>query len=79
MGDDSRLFIAVDPGAGSGRVFLTGCGSQERMLVEIRRFRYASRSVDGHLRWDAHPLLLVPGAWLADVRRDERNVLSART
>jgi len=57
MGDDNRLFIAVDLGAGSGRVFLAGFAPGELMLEEIRRFRYPPRFLDGHLRWDAHHIL----------------------
>ncbi len=57
MRDDHRLFIAVDLGAGSGRVFLAGFAPQELMLEEVRRFRYPPRTVDGHLRWDARQML----------------------
>jgi rhamnulokinase len=57
MGDDKRLFIAVDLGAGSGRVFLAGFAPQELRLDQIRRFRYPPRLVDGHLRWDARQIL----------------------
>jgi rhamnulokinase len=52
MSDDGRLFIAVDLGAGSGRVFLAGFLPGELMLEEVRRFHYPPRTVDGHLRWD---------------------------
>src|SRR5262249_43374861 len=48
------LYIAVDLGAGSGRVFLTGLGGGELMLEEIRRFYYPPSESEGHLRWDAH-------------------------
>ncbi len=57
MGDDDRLYVAVDLGAGSGRVFLAGFRPQELMLEEIRRFRYPPRQLDGHLRWDAKQIL----------------------
>jgi rhamnulokinase len=57
MGDDHRLFIAVDLGAGSGRVFLAGFAPQELMLEEVRRFHYPPRRVDGHLRWNARQIL----------------------
>jgi len=57
MSDDDRLYIAVDLGAGSGRVFLAGLRPQELMLEEIRRFRYPPRHFDGHLRWDARQIL----------------------
>jgi rhamnulokinase len=45
------LFIAVDLGAGSGRVFLAGVAPGELRLEEIRRFRYPAVNIDGHLRW----------------------------
>ena len=49
---DRALFIAIDLGAGSGRVFLCGLGPDELLLDEIRRFHYPPRECDGHLRWD---------------------------
>jgi rhamnulokinase len=49
---DDALFIAVDLGAGSGRVFLCGPGPDELLLEEVRRFYYPPRERDGHLRWD---------------------------
>lgn len=49
---DRALFIAIDLGAGSGRVFLCGLGRGELLLDEIRRFHYPPRKCDGHLRWD---------------------------
>ena len=48
----SPMFIAVDLGAGSGRVFLAGVGTDELELEEIRRFHYPPRTKSGHLRWD---------------------------
>ena len=57
MQDDDRLNIAVDLGAGSGRVFLVGLRPQELLLEEIRRFRYPPRLLEGHLRWDAKRIL----------------------
>jgi rhamnulokinase len=47
------LFVAVDLGAGSGRVFLAGASPGELLLEEVRRFTYPPREVAGHLRWDA--------------------------
>jgi rhamnulokinase len=47
------LYIAVDLGAGSGRVFLAGVGPGEFLLEEIHRFTYPPRELDGHLRWDS--------------------------
>jgi rhamnulokinase len=46
------LFIAVDLGAGSGRVFLGGAAPRELLIEEVRRFTYPPRRIDGHLRWD---------------------------
>lgn len=46
------LYIAVDLGAGSGRIFLVGCGPGELLLEEVRRFYYPPRRAGGHLRWD---------------------------
>ncbi len=54
---DDRLYIAVDLGAGSGRVVLAGFQPDELMLEEVRRFHYPPRTVDGHLRWDAKLIL----------------------
>ncbi|MGH9837518.1 MAG: toxin-antitoxin system TumE family protein [Blastocatellia bacterium] len=47
-----RLYIAVDLGAGSGRVFLAGVAPGELLLEEVRRFHYPPSRRDGHLRWD---------------------------
>jgi rhamnulokinase len=49
---NSSLYIAVDLGAGSGRVFLAGVDTDEFLLEEVRRFQYPPRLSDGHLRWD---------------------------
>src|ERR1051326_2820984 len=46
------LFIAVDLGAGSGRVFLADLGESELQLQQIRRFQYPPSISAGHLRWD---------------------------
>jgi rhamnulokinase len=46
------LYIAVDLGAGSGRVFLTGAAPDGLLLEEVRRFHYPPRLRDGHLRWN---------------------------
>ena len=54
---DDALFIAVDLGAGSGRVFLCGLGADELLLEETRRFHYPPRECDGHLRWDFAKIL----------------------
>lgn len=49
---DDPLYIAVDLGAGSGRVFLAGVAREEFTLEEVSRFAYPARQSDGHLRWD---------------------------
>ncbi len=46
-----NLYIAVDLGAGSGRVFLCDL-SAKFALDEIHRFEYPPRAENGHLRWD---------------------------
>src|SRR3989442_10273239 len=46
------LYIAVDLGAGSGRVFLAGIAVEGFLLEEVRRFQYPPTSSGGYLRWD---------------------------
>ena len=48
---DDSLYIAVDLGAGSGRVFLAEFIRNELSLLELRRFTYPATQIDGHLRW----------------------------
>jgi rhamnulokinase len=48
----SPLYIAVDLGAGSGRVFLAGVDPGEFLLEEIHRFGYPPTEEAGHLRWN---------------------------
>lgn len=48
---NDSLYIAVDLGAGSGRVFVAGVAPGELLLEEVRRFKYPPREEDGHLRW----------------------------
>ena len=50
------LYIAVDLGAGSGRVFLVGLDKKELLLQEIRRFQYPPSASAGHLRWDIYQI-----------------------
>jgi rhamnulokinase len=50
--DPNSLYIAIDLGAGSGRVCLAGVAPGELLLEEVRRFRYPASQVRGHLRWD---------------------------
>ncbi len=46
------LYIAVDLGAGSGRVFLAGLDIDAMLLQEVHRFQYPPVESEGHLRWD---------------------------
>ena len=46
------MHIAVDLGAGSGRVFLVAFDADELILEELNRFVYPPRFSDGALRWD---------------------------
>jgi len=68
------LHIAVDLGAGSGRVFLAGVGEGELLLEEVRRFHYPPARSNGHLRWDARHILdeIVQGVRDAGARARER-------
>jgi rhamnulokinase len=50
--DDS--FVAVDLGAGSGRLVVGSFGSEGLMTTEVHRFKHPMERVDGHLRWDPH-------------------------
>jgi rhamnulokinase len=52
------LYIAVDLGAGSGRVFLAAFDEPGLLLEEIRRFHYPPTVVAGHLRWDLPKIFL---------------------
>src|SRR5215475_10443847 len=49
---NESLYIAVDLGAGSGRVFLVGFAPGELLLEETQRFHYPPDRRDGHLRWN---------------------------
>ncbi len=49
---NESLQIAVDLGAGSGRVFLAGVRPEAFLLEEVRRFSYPPSESAGHLRWD---------------------------
>src|SRR5262249_21397777 len=46
------LHIAVDLGAGSGRVFIGGVSPAELLLEEVLRFQYTPSNDNGHLRWN---------------------------
>lgn len=74
------LYIAVDLGAGSGRVFIGGVQDGELLLRECRRFRYPPAERDGHLRWDFAAIFenIVDGLGMASqlARETKRPVLS---
>lgn len=46
-----NLFVAVDLGAGSGRVFLVSFG-KKFFLEEVHRFTYPPKFENNHLRWN---------------------------
>ena len=48
--------VAIDLGAGSGRVFVGGLSTDGLQFSEVHRFQYAPRLVQGHLRWDMERL-----------------------
>ncbi len=54
MGD--RSYIAVDLGAGSGRVILGNFSGSELDLREVHRFENGPMDLAGTLRWDIHRL-----------------------
>ena len=57
MGAQVPLHVAIDLGAGSGRVMIGGIGVSGLSLREAHRFHYEPRPVAGHLRWDFAALL----------------------
>ncbi|HOG50895.1 MAG TPA: FGGY family carbohydrate kinase, partial [Lentisphaeria bacterium] len=54
---NSQSHIAIDLGAGSGRIMLGVRQKNEIQLVEAARFSYAMQPVDGVLCWDYQELL----------------------
>jgi len=62
---NDALYIAVDLGAGSGRVCLVGVAPGELLVAEVSRFRYPPSESMGHLRWDL-------GQIFADIRSGMR-------
>ena len=52
------LYIAVDLGAGSGRVFLAAFDERGLLLQEISRFHYPPTVVAGRLRWNLPKIFL---------------------
>ena len=51
------IYIAVDLGAGSGRVFLVGLGAGRLLLEEAHRFYYPAAMEEGNLRWPFQTIL----------------------
>jgi rhamnulokinase len=78
---ENSLYIAVDLGAGSGRVFLVGVAPGELLLEEARRFHYPPVRRDWRLRWDLSKIFTEIKAGLSaagDIaRRLGRPVVSA--
>jgi rhamnulokinase len=68
------LYIAVDLGAGSGRVFLAGLAPGELLLNEVRRFHYPPRHCAGHLRWDFAHILAEINAGLHEAGERARKI-----
>lgn len=75
------LYIAVDLGAGSGRVFLAGLDVDAMLLEELHRFQYPPAESDGHLRWDLQLIfaeikkgLRAAGTKARDLRRKIQSV-----
>jgi len=71
---DESLYIAVDLGAGSGRVFLVGVAPDEFMLEEVRRFSYPPGQTDAYLRWDFPKIFDEIKAGLTDAGRRAREL-----
>ena len=73
---DDPLYIAVDLGAGSGRVFLVDAAPDGLSLEELRRFTYPAIQTDRHLRWPFPKIfdeiktgLIEAGKFARDVKR----------
>jgi rhamnulokinase len=77
---DDPLYIAVDLGAGSGRIFLCDVAQDTFELEEVRRFSYPARETGGHLRWDFQSIIAEIKAGLMDsgqrARELNRHILS---
>ncbi len=69
---DDPLYIAVDLGAGSGRVFLVGLAPVGFTLEEVRRFNYPASDLERHLRWDFPTIFAELKAGLAEAGRRSR-------
>src|SRR5436190_17245106 len=71
---DESLYIAIDLGAGSGRVFIAAFESQRFLLEQIRRFHYPPSESVGHLRWDVTTILGEIKAGLRDAASRARQL-----
>src|SRR5262249_33640905 len=60
------LYIAVDLGAGSGRVIVAATSETELLLHEVRRFHYMPVRRNGHLGWHAAEIISQIKAGLRD-------------
>src|SRR3954463_13208548 len=69
------LYIAIDLGAGSGRVFIAAVEPERFLLEQIRRFQYPPAESAGHLRWDLGRIFaeIREGLSAADSRAHELN------
>ena len=63
---DKPLSIAIDLGAGSGRVFLGSIARDEFFIEEVHRFSYPPSVTDGHLRWNFEHIFFEICAGLRD-------------
>ena len=68
------LYIAVDLGAGSGRVYLVDVAPERLMLDEVARFSYPAKQAGGHLRWDLSRIIAETKAGLRDANRRAREL-----
>lgn len=75
---NSPLYIAVDLGAGSGRIFLGGFDDYEFLLDEVHRFRYPPYSDGQYLRWNFGQIFdeVIAGLSLAIASARNRRVAS---
>jgi rhamnulokinase len=74
------MHIAIDLGAGSGRVMLGNFGEDELVVREAHRFAHPMTPVAGHLRWDVPHILAEIKTGIAraveEARRRARPVIS---
>lgn len=71
---DIPLYIAVDLGAGSGRVFLVDVAPDGFRLDEVRRFTYPPSRFDRHLGWDFPNIFAETKLGLAEAGRRAREL-----